>query len=143
MLYNDRSATSQDNKNINGSDVELNTMEKRLSPSLYAVEAQYDHYDTSYGYSVDEPVKTAEERALVRKLDFYIMPIICILDFLQFLDKTTINYAALFNFKEDLNLTGFQYSFLGSIFYLGYLLYQRSYPTTFSCNASRWDATLV
>ncbi|CDH52323.1 predicted protein [Lichtheimia corymbifera JMRC:FSU:9682] len=124
MLYNDRSATSQDNKNINGSDVELNTMEKRLSPSLYAVEAQYDHYDTSYGYSVDEPVKTAEERALVRKLDFYIMPIICILDFLQFLDKTTINYAALFNFKEDLNLTGFQYSFLGSIFYLGYLLYQ-------------------
>lgn len=83
MLYNDRSATNQDNKNINGSDVELNTMEKRLSPSLYAVEAQYDHYDTSYGYSVDEPVKTEEERALVRKLDFYIMPIICILDFLQ------------------------------------------------------------
>lgn len=43
---------------------------------------------------------------------------------MQFLDKSAINYAALFNFKEDLGLQGSEYSLLGSIFYLGYLVYQ-------------------
>ncbi|KAI9499294.1 major facilitator superfamily domain-containing protein [Zychaea mexicana] len=106
-------------------------MEKRASQSLYAAtDEQYEAYDTSYGYSVeDEPEKSSEERALVRKLDLYIMPIVCVLDFIQFLDKSTINYAALFNFKEELNLQGSEYSLLGSIFYLGYLLYQ--FPNNF------------
>lgn len=44
--------------------------------------------------------------------------------FLQFLDKSTINYAALMTFKEDVHLEGNQFSLLGSIFYLGYLLFQ-------------------
>lgn len=43
---------------------------------------------------------------------------------LKFLDKSTINYAALFGFKQDLKLQGNQYSLLGSIFYLGFLAYQ-------------------
>ncbi|KAI8879697.1 MFS general substrate transporter [Backusella circina FSU 941] len=67
---------------------------------------------------------SVEERSLVRKIDFFIMPIICIIDFLQFLDKSTINYAAALDFKEDLRLVGNQYSLIGSIFYLGYLTYQ-------------------
>lgn len=44
--------------------------------------------------------------------------------FIQFLDKSTINYAALMTFKTDVNLVGNQYSLLGSIFYLGYLVFQ-------------------
>ncbi|KAI8967803.1 major facilitator superfamily domain-containing protein [Mycotypha africana] len=67
---------------------------------------------------------SAEEKALVRKIDFMIMPMICVLDFLQFLDKSTISYAALMSFKTDLNLQGNQFSLLGSVFYLGYLLFQ-------------------
>ncbi|KAI8142048.1 major facilitator superfamily domain-containing protein [Fennellomyces sp. T-0311] len=109
----------------NSSDIiRLNTMEKPTNQSYYATDDQYDAYDTSYSYSDEEPLKSDEERALVRKLDLYIMPIVCILDFIQFLDKSTINYAALFGFKEDLNLQGSEYSLLGSLFYLGYLLYQ-------------------
>ncbi|KAG1451838.1 hypothetical protein G6F56_007981 [Rhizopus delemar] len=65
-----------------------------------------------------------EEKALVRKIDFLVLPIICTLDFLQFFDKSTINYASVMTFKEDLNLHGSQYSLLGSIFYLGYFLFQ-------------------
>ncbi|KAI9281155.1 major facilitator superfamily domain-containing protein [Sporodiniella umbellata] len=41
-----------------------------------------------------------------------------------FFDKSTINYASVMTFKEDLNLQGSQYSLLGSIFYLGYFLFQ-------------------
>ncbi|KAI9278607.1 major facilitator superfamily domain-containing protein [Phascolomyces articulosus] len=120
-------------KNIatNASDlIRLNNLEKRTSQSYYATDGEhYDGYDTSYGYSEDDPEKTAEERALVRKLDLYIMPIVCILDFIQFLDKSTINYAALFDFKEELGLSGTQYSLLGSLFYVGYFVYQ--YPNNY------------
>lgn len=42
----------------------------------------------------------------------------------QFLDKSCINYAAVIGFKEDLKINGSQYSLIGSIFYLGYLLFQ-------------------
>jgi MFS family permease len=43
---------------------------------------------------------------------------------LQFLDKTAINYANLFGIRSDINLSGSQFSWLASIFYLGYLVSQ-------------------
>ncbi|KAF7727465.1 hypothetical protein EC973_007534 [Apophysomyces ossiformis] len=68
---------------------------------------------------------SSAERSLVRKLDFiYVMPFIAVLNFLQYFDKTSLNYAGVLNIKEDTGLDDQQYSWLGSIFYLGYLLYQ-------------------
>ncbi|KAI9026455.1 major facilitator superfamily domain-containing protein [Phycomyces nitens] len=75
-------------------------------------------------YGQEDPPTSTEERAFVRKLDFMIMPIICTIDFLQFLDKSTITYASGFGFKEKVNLVGNQFALLGSIFYLGYLVFQ-------------------
>ncbi|KAI8364619.1 major facilitator superfamily domain-containing protein [Blakeslea trispora] len=88
------------------------------------------HRDEFYSSGSDdvgqnsENYYSSEEKSLVRKIDWLLMPIICLLDFLQFLDKSTISYAALMGFKEDLQLAGNQYSLLGSIFYLGYLVFQ-------------------
>ncbi|KAI8357357.1 major facilitator superfamily domain-containing protein [Choanephora cucurbitarum] len=88
------------------------------------------HRDEFYSNGLDdigqssEEYYSSEEKALVRKIDWMLMPIICALDFLQFLDKSTISYAALMGFREDLNLVGDQFSLLGSIFYLGYLVFQ-------------------
>jgi len=47
---------------------------------------------------------------------------------LQSIDKTTLSYAAVFNLREDTNLVGTQFSWLGSLFYLGYLFWE--YPTS-------------
>ncbi|CDH61084.1 mfs allantoate transporter [Lichtheimia corymbifera JMRC:FSU:9682] len=70
-------------------------------------------------------VQSEAEKALVRKLDFiYVMPFIAALNFLQFFDKSTLNYAGVLGIKEDTGTTGSQFSWLGSIFYLGYLVYQ-------------------
>ncbi|KAG0166807.1 hypothetical protein DFQ28_010695 [Apophysomyces sp. BC1034] len=68
---------------------------------------------------------TAAERTLVRKLDFlYVMPFIAILNFLQFFDKSSINYAGVLGIRKDTGITDEQFSWLGSIFYLGYLVFQ-------------------
>ncbi|KAI9499295.1 major facilitator superfamily domain-containing protein [Zychaea mexicana] len=70
-------------------------------------------------------VKSDAEKKLVRKLDYvYVMPFVAILNFLQFFDKSTLNYAGVLGIQEDTNTSGSQFSWLGSLFYLGYLVYQ-------------------
>lgn len=70
-------------------------------------------------------VMTDVEKRLIRRLDYiYVMPYVCILNFLQFFDKSALNYSAVLGIKEKANLTASDFSWLGSIFYLGYLLFQ-------------------
>lgn len=45
---------------------------------------------------------------------------------LQSIDKTTLGYAAVFGIREDTHLVGTEYSWLGSLFYLGHLAFE--YP---------------
>lgn len=42
---------------------------------------------------------------------------------MAFLDKQTLNYAALMGIREDLHLVGTQYNWSSSIFYFGYLVF--------------------
>lgn len=39
------------------------------------------------------------------------------------MDKTTLSYAAIFGIKDDLDLSGSEYSWLSSIFYFGWLVW--------------------
>ncbi|CAK4033220.1 major facilitator superfamily transporter [Lecanosticta acicola] len=70
---------------------------------------------------------TASDKSLLRKIDWRLMPLICITYILQSIDKTTLGYAAVFGLKDDTHLVGSQYSWLGALFYLGYLAFE--YPT--------------
>lgn len=74
----------------------------------------------------EEPVELdeASDRRLLRKIDVYLMPLICLLYACQFMDKTTTSYAAVMGFKEDFNMVGDMYSWCGTAFYLGYLVFE-------------------
>ncbi|KAL4969179.1 major facilitator superfamily domain-containing protein [Aspergillus stella-maris] len=63
-----------------------------------------------------------EEKALVRKLDMVILPFMCLVFFLQYLDKQSLSYAGVFGLMDDLSLTNSQYSWCSSIFYIGQLV---------------------
>lgn len=39
---------------------------------------------------------------------------------LQFMDKTALNYANLFNYQKALGLKGQQFNYLSGVVYLGY-----------------------
>ncbi|KAF3007932.1 hypothetical protein E8E13_011223 [Curvularia kusanoi] len=70
---------------------------------------------------------TSEEvKKTLRKIDTRIVPILFFTYLLQYLDKNGINYASAFGLQEGTNLKGQDYSWLGSIFYFGYLAGQ--YP---------------
>ncbi|KAL0256839.1 hypothetical protein SLS55_007648 [Diplodia seriata] len=63
-----------------------------------------------------------EERAVRRKIDLHLMPLLMITYLIQFLDKSCISYSALWGMRQDVGLHGSQYSWLTTIFYLGYLV---------------------
>ncbi|KAI9760055.1 MAG: hypothetical protein M4579_001888 [Chaenotheca gracillima] len=78
---------------------------------------------------VIEEIDPEEERKLVWKIDFMILPYLAVCYAFFYIDKTTLSYAAIFNIEEDLNLQGTQYSWLSSIFYFGFLAW--ALPTNF------------
>ncbi|KAK2043445.1 major facilitator superfamily transporter [Colletotrichum somersetense] len=68
------------------------------------------------GYSPEE------EKEVLRKIDLAILPMMCFVFFLQYLDKQSLSYASVFGLITDLNLTSTQYSWCSSIFYVGQLV---------------------
>ncbi|KAL1844805.1 hypothetical protein VTK73DRAFT_1763 [Phialemonium thermophilum] len=74
-----------------------------------------------------EHIDQAAADRLRRKIDLRLLPVLCITYALQSIDKTTLGYAAVFGVQKDLALVGTEYSWLGGIFYLGYLAWE--FPT--------------
>ncbi|KAH9898969.1 allantoate permease [Xylariomycetidae sp. FL2044] len=72
-------------------------------------------------------VTEISERALVRKLDLTIVPIMWACYCLQYLDKTLVNYANVMGLQEDTGITGNQFSLLATLFYVTYLAFE--FPT--------------
>ncbi|KAK6437707.1 hypothetical protein LTR95_006091 [Oleoguttula sp. CCFEE 5521] len=92
-------------------------------------------------HDATEPIDPAAERRLVRKIDMMVIPFICMTYLITYIDKATLGYAAVFHLSEDLHLHGKQYSWLGSLFYFGYLVCE--YPTSFAMqkvSVSKWLA---
>ena len=68
-------------------------------------------------------------KKLLRKIDWTIIPCIFAVYFLQFLDKTTINYAAIMGMRTDTHLRGQDYSNVAMMFYVGFLAAE--FPTQY------------
>ncbi|KAF8212762.1 MFS general substrate transporter [Mycena galopus ATCC 62051] len=66
----------------------------------------------------------AEALRVRRKIDHHILPLMCILYWMQFMDKTTLGSSAILGILKATNLTTNQYNWLGTIFYLSYLAFE-------------------
>lgn len=60
-----------------------------------------------------------EERRVLRMIDWHILPLLMGTYMLQYLDKSSINFASVYGLLDGTNLHGQQYSWLSSIFYFG------------------------
>ncbi|EED18074.1 MFS allantoate transporter, putative [Talaromyces stipitatus ATCC 10500] len=76
-----------------------------------------------------EPVSYEDEKKVLRKIDFMILPYLAVCYAFFYIDKTTLSYAAIFGIREDLNLVGTKYNWLSSLFYFGFLAW--AFPTNF------------
>ncbi|KAL2822496.1 major facilitator superfamily domain-containing protein [Aspergillus granulosus] len=72
---------------------------------------------------------TAIPSQVLRKVDRRLIPLLFTTYMLSFMDKTILSGAAVFGLIEDTNLRGQQYSWVSSMFYVGYLVWE--WPTSF------------
>ncbi|KAI1495009.1 major facilitator superfamily transporter allantoate [Biscogniauxia mediterranea] len=67
------------------------------------------------------------EKKLLRKIDLHMMPLLCVVYGLNYLDKTTLSYASVMGIKNDIHIGVNEYNWVASIFYFGYLIWE--WPT--------------
>lgn len=104
--------------------------EKSQDVPAMAVLVNDEKLESSAPTSIEETAQIGEtyiitpaiNRRLLWKIDLHLLPVLCLLYGLQFLDKTTISYASVMGIVADTDLVGTQYNWLGSVFYLGYLV---------------------
>ncbi|KAH9049317.1 MFS general substrate transporter [Lactarius hengduanensis] len=70
---------------------------------------------------VSLPLDPEESLRIRRKIDKHIMPLMCILYWIQFMDKTTLGSSAILGIRDATHLTTNQ---LGTIFYISYLVFE-------------------
>ncbi|KAL0475104.1 major facilitator superfamily domain-containing protein [Neurospora intermedia] len=68
--------------------------------------------------------KAEIDRKLVRRLDFMLIPWLCLLYLLAFLDRTNIGNAKIAGVQKDLELSDGQYSASLSIFFVSYAVFE-------------------
>ncbi|KAI1427134.1 allantoate permease [Xylaria sp. FL1777] len=98
--------------------------EAKDSHSSDHITAVSQDLDDNYEFFVagDEVDATKREiKKVVRKIDYHIVPLLFVIYFLQYLDKNAINFANSYGLQQGTNLHGQDFSWLGSIFYFGYL----------------------
>ncbi|KAK6222625.1 hypothetical protein LQW54_000805 [Pestalotiopsis sp. IQ-011] len=88
--------------------------------------------DEAYrAYKATEQLEATETEAkkVLRKIDMRVVPILFVTYLLQYLDKNSLNFSSVYGLQDGTNLHGQDYSWLGSIFYFGYLIAQ--FPASF------------
>ncbi|KAJ5602225.1 hypothetical protein N7510_011759 [Penicillium lagena] len=63
---------------------------------------------------------TMEDKQLVRKIDWQLLPIMFLTYFLQMIDKISINYANVMGIQDDLGMNGNDFSWLATAFFIAY-----------------------
>lgn len=101
---------------------------------------------------LSQPWDPERNRRLVRRIDAHIMPLICIVYFLQYIDKTAVSYASVTGMLTATGLVGNQFNWVASIFFFGQLCFE--FPTIrimqlfplaqyVSFNVTLWGITLA
>ncbi len=65
-----------------------------------------------------------DEKKLMRKVDFRLIPWLCVLYLLSFLDRSAIGNARLYGLEKELKLTSQQYNMALTVFFFPYALFE-------------------
>ena len=85
------------------------------------------HYPRGYP---EKQLRTADlpvcvnERRLMWKIDLHLVPPLCILYLLAFLDRVNVANARLFSLEKDLGLVGNQYNIALVVFFVPYVVFE-------------------
>jgi hypothetical protein len=87
--------------------------EKPELANIEDVERQKEQVETHLS-----PFTKEEEEAVIRKLDWHLMPLIFVLYSLSVLDRSNLGNAKIAGMQKDIDIGGNRYAWLGTIFYI-------------------------
>lgn len=79
---------------------------------------------TDHEIHIPQKFTKQEYNRVIRKLDWNIMPMILVLYSLSVLDRSNLGNARLAGLEDAVNISGKRYDWLGTIFYIAYILSQ-------------------
>lgn len=85
-----------------------------ISPAASQLDENYELYKNGRDVEYD----AAEEKRVLRKIDYRVIPILFITYMLQYLDKNSINFSSVYGLQKGTHLEGQDYSWLGMFIYL-------------------------
>lgn len=101
-------------------------LEEKKEPTS-SIHIEESRLDEAAQFSLDTSTISSEDSLRVRKkIDKYILPMMCTLYAVQAMDKATLGSAAILGIRKDTHLNANEYNWLGTIFYVSYLIFQ--YP---------------
>ncbi|KAI9834854.1 MAG: hypothetical protein M1819_002762 [Sarea resinae] len=107
--------------------------EKQIdSPEIFLEQGQTDYRqpgidrsDREYDDDLHVPCPShTTEQKLLAKIDLRVMPFLCILYLLAFLDRVNISNASIFGLQKDLKLNGTKYNTALTIFFVPYVIFE-------------------
>ncbi|KAL1957653.1 hypothetical protein VTO42DRAFT_5630 [Malbranchea cinnamomea] len=78
----------------------------------------------SNGVDDSPKLENTTERRLMAKIDLHIVPVLCVLYLLAFLDRVNISNARIFDMEKDLGLEGMQFNTALVIFFVPYVIFE-------------------
>lgn len=69
------------------------------------------------------PISKDELKRVLLKIDLFILPMVCLVYAIQYMDKTSTSYGSILGLRTSLHMEGNMYSWTSTCFYLGYLAF--------------------
>jgi len=107
--------------NIDSSSSSRNGVSTDDKPAVMTEEnIEKGHNDINHSYDprVAPTYTEAEENAVIRKLDWHLLPLIFVLYSLSVLDRSNLGNARISGMEDDIDLSGTRYDWLGTTFYI-------------------------
>ncbi|KAI0636652.1 MFS general substrate transporter [Trametes polyzona] len=111
----ERKSTSSMDEHRRDDDATPTDVEKQYNLAPY-VSAEGGDYKTRF--------PNVDEAKVVRKIDLRVVPCLCVLYLLAFLDRVNISNAAVFGLKQDLKLGGNEFNTALVVFFAPYVLFE-------------------
>ncbi|KAI0409313.1 retrograde regulation protein 2 [Xylaria palmicola] len=118
-------------------------MEEGTKRDVEAVEDTRGEHQVASDPALGEHPTPEEEKAVIRKLDWRLMPMIFTIYSLSVLDRSNLGNAHVAGLDESIGLSGDQYSTLGTFFYVTYIIFQSAAAGWKHFPAHKWVTFVV
>ncbi|EXJ83950.1 hypothetical protein A1O3_04617 [Capronia epimyces CBS 606.96] len=113
-------------KDHTGIHIENGAEKRAITPCHADLDEKHDYHTAEAGLSEDQllaSVDPHEERKIIRKIDYRLLPLLAVLYLLAYIDRSNIGNAKIAGMQEDLKLgTGLKYNTALTVFFVPYSL---------------------